>query len=50
MSYDPVQMENSPAGHFDGAAWASEYPWSAIVLMRSALILPSALAAISASM
>ncbi len=50
MSYEPVQIENSPAGHFDGAAWASEYPWSASVLMRSARMLPSASAAISASM
>ena len=40
MSYEPVTIENRPAGNFDGLAAASAAPWSARVLMRSAFILP----------
>ncbi len=34
-------MRNSPAGNFEGLAAASVAPWSASVLTRSAVILPS---------
>ena len=34
-------MENSPAGNFDGFAAASVYPWSATVLILSAVSVPS---------
>jgi hypothetical protein len=50
MSYEPVQMENNPAGYFEGLAAASVYPWSASVLIRSACIVPSRFAANSAVM
>src|SRR5256885_15561730 len=48
--YEPVMMWNRPAGYFDGFAAASNAPWSAIVLTRSACIVPSFFAASSAVM
>ncbi len=49
-SYEPVQIEKRPAGNFDGLAAASVYPWSATVLILSAVIVPSFFAASSALM
>src|SRR2546428_13810610 len=46
--YEPVMMWKSPAGYLDGFAAASNAPWSAIVLTRSACIVPSFFAATSA--
>src|SRR2546428_11380452 len=48
--YEPVMMWKSPAGYLDGFAAASNAPWSAIVLTRSACIVPSFFAASSAVM
>jgi hypothetical protein len=45
MSYDPVAIEKSPAGNFDGLAAASAAPWSASVFTCIPVILPSLSAA-----